>query len=217
VREIRLCSPSSKTEQESRIIPGEKIRTQKRCNDITTISRIKIYRFLRKREASPPPPLNRPISQAVSLRGLSTKERTLEERRWCAQAGRSACYATRNYRETQKRAPPRRRGRRRRDRARTQGHRILICSRFALLIRQRCMLMRLTPYARRVLYFQMSDGRRTAGVRRRSRGLNVGYEKESHHLSSLIRIPRLYSARSPVRRNSNWENRRISRSVVGVC
>lgn len=41
--------------------------------------------------------------------------------------------------------------------ARAQGHRILICSRFALLIRRRCMLMRLTPYVRAwcVLYFQM--------------------------------------------------------------
>lgn len=100
----------------------------------------------------------------------------------------------------------RRRRRRRRNRARTQGHRsILIGSRFALLIKQkRCMLMRLNAVCMRggVLYFQMSDGRRTAGRRGgdrlEERLLNVGYEKERPPSSQpplWIRIPRFYIQR----------------------
>jgi len=140
------------------------------------IGGINIYRFLRKSVCSLARSSYRLISQAVSLRELSTKERTLT-RCWCTQGEREdLCVTQRVIVETWAGEsggwggnPPGFPSEVRRDCARgRKGTAFWICPRFALLIRQRCMLMPANTV--RVLYFQMSTADVPGFARRRSRG-----------------------------------------------
>lgn len=144
------------------------------------------------------------ISQTVSVRKLSTKERTLAHR-WCAQKAYTRvtqCVIIETRMEeggTQTSSP------RYEEiaRIRTQGHRILICPRFALLIRQRCMLMPAnTVYytfrCRRSTYRDLRGGDREAGCRLRRGEPRVTLRATPRRIRFAIYI---YSAiRSPVRR-----------------
>lgn len=176
---------SNSSDEKLRIIRSynrwRKISARVSC-DITSSTK----RFLRKRK--------REVSTNFPDRSADFPR---NRRPWCVVDARRRAqntrYATRNYRETQKRMPSRRR---RRNRARTQGHRILICPRFALLIRQRCMLMRLTPCMRGVCIILSDVGRSTyrGGDRETECRLRKG-EPSPLPLLSPIRIPRVYIQR----------------------